>query len=642
MVPRRSFVLSRAVSSVAPARRAGLAALCALAAALTVAACRDTANDAGKAPASVTAAGAIPANATDPRWVAQHNPPAQVALVFVHGVFGDTVGTWTHDGGPSFFDLVTRNAQVGPKVDMLAFGYTSNMFTAGSLDIQEAANKLHARLQFHGVLDYPAIVFVTHSMGGLVVLRELLTHRELLPQVPAVVMYATPQEGSQISVIATAVAHNPALEQMLPADRNGYLRVMNDEWNALPADVRPQVRCAYEKRPTHGVLVVPWASATRFCQGTPVAIDADHLEIVKPDRPEHDSVVVLVNALNELVIGKALAASLETPDFTRDGDHAVFTLSNPLGSAARLVNAGGSGLRYTVGQISDPHLFVWPADTPKEVAARTTERLQFALGFGAAAAEYRFTLTSDVTPPLSVIVRVPDAAAVVSRQAALADDVSRGLVAQLSDAPQAARFAAAAADDSEVPKAIVRTAHDIVARQNPDLPDNATWVLTADLMDAANWHGLAILALRNAEGADPSTPRSPSVQRLAETVATHSGQARIFASSPTPVAVGDLPERAQPLVDGRAAAAAAALAPLMQRIPALKAQGLSLQGDLQRARGDTGGARATYSAAAAIRPSPSISTRLTNVTRAERPRGAAVTAATPRATLGSGTTKPPH
>ena len=52
----------------------------------------------------------------------------------------------------------------------------------------------------------------------------------------------------------------------------------------------------------------------------------------------------------------------------------------------------------------------------------------------------------------------------------------------------------------------------------------------------------------------------------------------------------------------------------MQRVPALKSQGLSLQGDLQRARGDVSGARRTFTEAAAIRPSPSITSRLSIVT----------------------------
>ena len=162
------------------------------------------------------------------------------------------------------------------------------------------------------MLDYPAVVFVAHSMGGLVVLRELLTHREdLLPRVRGLVFYATPQEGSQITRIAQLVARNPAIAEMLPGDQNLSLQQLDNEWKALPA--RPTVRCAYEKRPTGNVMVVPVMSATRFCDGTPVAIDADHVDIVKPDRASHDTMMVLVNALNEFALGRRCAAYSRRP-----------------------------------------------------------------------------------------------------------------------------------------------------------------------------------------------------------------------------------------------------------------------------------------------------------------------------------------
>ncbi len=552
-------------------------------------------------------------NATDPRWVLQHTPRADVALVFVHGIFGDTVATWTHANKTSFFSLIEANAQVGPKVDALAFGYTSNMLAEGSLDIQEAANKLHARLQFHGVFDYPAIVFVTHSMGGLVVLRELLTHREVLDQVPGVIFYATPQEGSQITAIAQHIANNPAIEQMLPADRNGYLRVLNDEWRSLPK--RPIVRCAYEKRPTTGVMIVPWESATRFCDGAPVAIDADHLSIVKPDRPEHDAMVVLVNALNEFALGRTIAATLETPDFRPEGDHVVFTMTDALGrSPARLVNTGARPLRYTLGQVSDPNLFVWPDDTPKALPGNTTERVLFALGLGATASDYRVKLTSDASPPLDILVRVPNLATLRTQQLELARDVSRDVAALLSDPRRAADFAAAAPTDGAVPESVISAVRDTVAKKSPELPESATWVLTADLMDAGNWHGLATRALRKAEALSPAAARAPAVQHLAGLVAARSGETRVFTSAPTPAADPNAAERAQPFADASVAPSADALATLMQRVPALKAQGLSLQGDLQRGRGQVDAAHKTYSEIAKVRMTPSIATRLKTVT----------------------------
>ena len=149
---------------------------------------------------------------------------------------------------------------------------------------------------------------------------------------------------------------------------------------------------------------------------------------------------------------------------------------------------------------------------------------------------------------------------------------------------------------------MTRAVRETVARRTGDLPESATWVVAADLMDAGNWHGLAIRALRHAEEASPATARAPAVQHLAGMVAARAGQPRVFASAPTVPAAGPVPDRPQPFADAQAAATSDRVARLMQRVPALKSQGLSLQGDLQRARGDATGARRTFTEAAAIRP----------------------------------------
>src|SRR5262249_42003774 len=159
--------------------------------------------------------------------------------------------------------------------------------------------------------------------------------------------------------------------------------------------------------------VVPWSSATRFCDETALAIDADHLTIVKPDRPGHDSMVFLATMLQQYVLGKQLVAKLETPDFQLEKDYAVLTMSDPFGKRdARLVNAGGTKLRYTLEQFPDNGLYVIPGAGPDELAPNTTRTLQFVLGFGATQSEYRFLLTSDVTAGETVVVRVSNLPAV--------------------------------------------------------------------------------------------------------------------------------------------------------------------------------------------------------------------------------------
>ena len=116
-------------------------------------------------------------------------------------------------------------------------------------------------------------------------MRHLLARREQLSKVPVMVLFGTPQEGAQIASIAKYVVKNDGLLQMLPADRDGYLRNLNDEWRGIPANKRPVIHCGYEKQETFGAMIVPWSSATRFCDTAALAIAADHLGIKRPIAP---------------------------------------------------------------------------------------------------------------------------------------------------------------------------------------------------------------------------------------------------------------------------------------------------------------------------------------------------------------------
>ena len=179
------------------------------------------------------------------------------------------------------------------------FGFPSYLFRAGSFDIREAANRLHLELKTQAVLDDPAIVFVAHSMGGLVVMRELLTNRDILPKVPVVVFYATPMEGPLMAAIGKE-SHRIPPRPNDPGRRQRPVQSLSDDWQSIPDGVCPHVRCAYEKTPVSPAMIVPWVSATRFCEGARPAIEASHITIVKPDRPGADAILVLVERVERL------------------------------------------------------------------------------------------------------------------------------------------------------------------------------------------------------------------------------------------------------------------------------------------------------------------------------------------------------
>ena len=571
-------------------------------------------------------------NTTDSRWVIEQNPASRVAVVFVHGIFGDTLETWTSASHKRFFDLLESVPDIGKKTDMLAFGFPSSMFASGSFDIREAANRLDLRLHADRVLDHQKIVFVAHSMGGLVVLRELLTHREVIDRVPVLVFLATPQEGSDITRIADHISNNPALSQMRPADANDLLKTLSDEWNSIPQNDRPHVRCAYEKLATHGVMIVPWSSATRFCEGSPPSIEADHISIVKPERAGDDVIGVVANALREFVLNKSLEAKLETPDFRREGDHFVVelrTIAPP--QVARLVNAGGASLRYTLADVSDPLLYLWPSDTPKDLPANGRENLQIALGLGAAATEYRFVLKTNVEPDMPVIVRVSNLAGLKSQQGQLAKDVTGTIQSLLNDPSPASRLKQAAATNTQ-PDVLVASVRETIARNSPQLPEEGQWLLAADLLNATNWPSLAARALRQAERTSPSVAKVPSAQKLAASAAFLSGDQRVFAAVATPpLAAADAEaaaDKANALVSQVGVERATQLASGLEQFPALKGFGYSLHADAQRASGDLAGAEQSLRLASAIRATPSVTKRLDKVRVASPLRERGITVAT--------------
>ena len=253
--------------------------------------------------AALSLASAAKPNSTLPDWIEpRSNPPAKHAIVFIHGLFGDTRGTWTNGHGTSFFDLL-RSSAVGGQFDIYAFGYTSNELKPGSLNLVEATAMLDQYLSFHKVLNYGSITFVGHSMGGLVILNYLIHNENVRRKVNLVTLYATPQEGAQIAVIGDKVARNPALVQLLPMESNAFLQQLDADWKQIPERKRPFVACGYETKPLLGVTIVPFGSATRFCSGQAMPIqNADHLEVAKPDGPEHPSVVLLVNSLQKYVV----------------------------------------------------------------------------------------------------------------------------------------------------------------------------------------------------------------------------------------------------------------------------------------------------------------------------------------------------
>ncbi|MFL6634546.1 MAG: esterase/lipase family protein [Massilia sp.] len=440
-------------------------------------------------------------NDEDPGWVDQARPPHRIAVVFVHGIFGSTRGTWTNDNGESFFSLLKKDETLGPQVDTYAFGFKSSMMQSGSLDIREAAIKLQRYLETDQVMRHDAVVFVGHSMGGLVVMRYLANNLDkdaaLAARVPLILLFGTPMEGAQIASLGKLVLSNPALSHLQPADSNDALKQLNDDWAALGASVRPWVSCAYETATIGGVRIVPQTSATRVCDDRPLAIDgADHIALVKPDRPRHPAFMLLKHDLTERVIPLNFQAKLEFPDFNKDATAQGSTYTYKLDAPerqVRVMNTGRASIRYWVANKSQDALMIYPGQSQEIISGRGNANLTMALRVDANSGPYEFHVKTDAPSDDLIQVNVSDLDKIRAwhRETALAvgDSLNRYFkdneqeVAGLQDRPDLlnARLAG--------------IAYEAVAHRLVDMPAGQRWLLTADILTAAQLNTVASSAL---------------------------------------------------------------------------------------------------------------------------------------------------
>lgn len=542
-------------------------------------------------------------NTTLPQWVWKNTRRPNDALVFVHGIFGDTLDTWKNaKTGKHFYDLISADPRLGSHFDIFAYGYPSNMLQAGSSTIQEAANRLINDLQYYGIDQYKKVVFVAHSMGGLVVLRALLTKRDLLPSVPLVILFATPQEGAQITELARHVLNNPGLAEMLPADSNSYLQNLNDEWRGIDPAHRPHVACAYEKLPIAGVVIVPFDSATRFCDEAATPVEANHIDIVKPATADDDSYIALSNAVMSFVpIG-----SLETPDFSLQGANAVFVISDPKGESQIHIGNGGPGkLEYSLDQFPADGLFVFPG-TSGLVDETKAAVLSFAIQYGAVQSEYKFVLDTSAGPPLPVTVRVQNVTTMQAYQERLAQQLSQALLRSYGSG--------ANAND---PNFLATAAHTVIQNNYTGVTPAAQWLLTAGLLRAVNWPQQSVYALMQATQLDQSLRTNRSVEALAVETGYLAGNAKAFpgvtfdqVSPSSSVGAALFDARSNLLASPANLTLATRVADRLLQSPSTSCAAQSLKGDLLSARGQFRTAIAAYSTCTIAEQNPSLSLRV--------------------------------
>ncbi len=313
----------------------------------------------------------------------RRTPGADTAVVFVHGVLGDSTSTWGN--GPTYWPQLLTTDSAFDGADIFVYSYPTSLWA--TLSIDELADYLRPPLAVNEVSQHRRLVFLTHSMGGLITRAYLLKNRDVAARTSFVYFYSTPTTGSQVATLATLLSRSPQLGKMKPMNADDYLADLMRQW--LNAGFTFPSYCAYEKRNTYGLAVVTIQSASALCTKGLDPIDTNHIDIVKPLDQGSASYLAFKSAyLNEISrdTGDPLEAIITNPvftDVTKRGEKPTLASINLNihngGSQTAIIEPTmrclGTDLRGATS--TEPLLILFKATSSSKIAARDTESIMF-------------------------------------------------------------------------------------------------------------------------------------------------------------------------------------------------------------------------------------------------------------------------
>jgi pimeloyl-ACP methyl ester carboxylesterase len=210
----------------------------------------------------------------------------------VHGLHGSRE-SWRATNGAYWPDMIRKDPRFAySDVDVAEYPTPSSN---GKMSSAQLADLLWNRLKQDRVWDHSEVVFLAHSLGGILVEEMLLKHPAEAAKVKFIVSYGTPHEGSTIARIASLYDKDPLLNDLSDAGDNAFLTQLESNWRGHDSVNGIHRFCAYESedtRPESGVgrllkthaRVVSYFSATYGCDVTtpPQEIHADHIDMIRP------------------------------------------------------------------------------------------------------------------------------------------------------------------------------------------------------------------------------------------------------------------------------------------------------------------------------------------------------------------------
>ncbi|KAI0401115.1 Alpha/Beta hydrolase protein [Xylaria palmicola] len=320
---------------------------------------------------------------------------ATVDLVFVHGITGHRDRTWSADQNSEPWPKLMVPNRI-PEARILTFGYDASVIgfwrgISGNAIGDHSNNLLSALSSLRSEAGPRPIVFIAHSLGGLVVKDALLSSRtspeaHLKDCVRALLFLGTPHYGADLADIGqrlvalagglTRAKTNQKILGVLQKDSEVLFRIQKGFHELLRSQQKDgtpplEITCCYEELPLTGIgEIVPKESA--ILHGYPaIGIHADHRGIARFASPDDPGFVSVLGELRRW-IGPIANAEDEQNEQVWDMDR----------KGSRVASGGWAAGESNGGDSADTGAITIWGNVTRSVIANGNQTIQGNLFFG--------------------------------------------------------------------------------------------------------------------------------------------------------------------------------------------------------------------------------------------------------------------
>lgn len=231
-------------------------------------------------------------------------------VIFLHGLRGSVFRTWRQKDDPLNPDVVRcwprdwLPGDIHAPVRLIGVDYSSSLleFTGSAETLELRAVRLLSELREAGVGKRP-VVFICHSMGGLLVKRMLLDNVNLRKQTVGVLFMATPHKGSPVARYAR-LGIRPSHDVALLYLQSPQNKQLHDEFLEVAGTI--PVICSVaemEESPLlmgQRALIVP-PSSVFVGRGSLYHVKENHHNVCKPRDREAASYGIVLQFFGDVV-----------------------------------------------------------------------------------------------------------------------------------------------------------------------------------------------------------------------------------------------------------------------------------------------------------------------------------------------------